>query len=472
MIFFQHLVVLSRRFVMAGVVFLFEKAGIHRSHAFGLFGLGDVGQQFVMPFSPGDARHQFRAAQLFQHAKCIDRAITDGLAVGVRHNEQIHRPVLFEIAPPVQKIFHDAFDFFSQRRPAEILVLDVDELSRVVDGLQVELLDVSLVVLTLGSEYLRHDRCAMPGTQAQLPGDVSTRPQQVNARFFFPGSTKIVIQKFQHRAGHTAGNVLPGRLAVAPELRMMPFMAVMIVVPIGIQRVVPHHEPDGILRFFVVHQHHLLVMARLGKHRHRTHDFVGHVAIFIQRIHRQAPGNFCPVQQAKVARDKFDILDAQAGIVTPPQHAKKALPQFDRPGFSAGIGEPDLAIPQLVILDLRIVSVLPELAKPIGNVVTRGRVFRSLGDTQRVVPAQDPHLNAFVGFLDQQITNAQRTGIAPFEIHRRLKAPADDFHAAFSGEDGVIDRAECTLAIHQRFECRGHRMVFGVLHEPRQVELA
>ncbi|MNV33490.1 hypothetical protein D3C71_1248580 [compost metagenome] len=119
-----------------------------------------------------------------------------------------------------------------------------------------------------------------------------------------------------------------------------------------------------------------------------------------------------------------------------------------------------------------VVAVLLVLAEPVADVVTGRRVFRRLGEAQGVVPTQDSDLNAFMGFLDQQIADAQRIRFAALEIHRGLKPPTDDFHAAFGGLDGVINRAEGTLAVHQRLEGGGYRAVFGALHEPWQVELA
>ncbi|MNZ27629.1 hypothetical protein D3C78_448490 [compost metagenome] len=254
---------------------------------------------------------------MLQHAERIDRAIAHGLGGGVGHDEQIQRPVLFKIAPAFEKVLHDALDLVRQRWPAKVLVLDVDESGRVVDGLQVDLLDVADVFLALGPEYLRHDGRAIVWSHAQLSGEVFTRAEQVDAGFFFPGGTEVVVQELKHRTAHSAGNILPGRFAVASELPVMSHVAVIIIVPIGIQRVVPHHEPDGDLRLLVVHQHHFLVVARLGDHRHRTHDFVGRVAILVQCLPFQAPGNFRTIQQAEVASDEFDVLDPQRGIVAP-----------------------------------------------------------------------------------------------------------------------------------------------------------
>ncbi|MNI75020.1 hypothetical protein D3C73_1311430 [compost metagenome] len=53
----------------------------------------------------------------------------------------------------------NVLDQVSQGWPAEILVLDVDKLGRVVDGLQVKLFDIPLAFLGLGAQQL-----------SQLPG--------------------------------------------------------------------------------------------------------------------------------------------------------------------------------------------------------------------------------------------------------------------------------------------------------------
>ncbi|VVP60671.1 hypothetical protein PS838_06172 [Pseudomonas fluorescens] len=215
----------------------------------------------------------------------------------------------------------------------------------------------------------------MPRPHVQLRGDGLARGQQVDVGFFLPGLAKVVVQKLQHRAGDATGNVLPGRGAVAAKLCVLSLMTVAVIIPIGIQGVMPHHEPNGDFRLFIIHQDHFLVVGRLGNHRHRTHDFVGGAALLIQRVHRQPPGDLRAVQQAEVAGDEFNVLDAQGGIIAPPQQAKETLPQLDGTGLRPGVGEPDLAIPQLVIFDLFVVAVLFVLAEPVGDIVTGGHVF-------------------------------------------------------------------------------------------------
>ncbi|MNO81073.1 hypothetical protein D3C76_722990 [compost metagenome] len=59
------------------------------------------------------------------------------------------------VAPGLGLAGGDRLDELGQRWPAKVLVFDVDELGRVVDGLQVELLDVALALLGLGAEDLR-----------------------------------------------------------------------------------------------------------------------------------------------------------------------------------------------------------------------------------------------------------------------------------------------------------------------------
>ncbi|WP_224790062.1 hypothetical protein, partial [Pseudomonas fluorescens] len=91
-------------------------------------------------------------------------------------------------------------DGLSQWRPAKVLVLDVNELGRVVDGFQVELFDVALVfVLRLGTD----DLCDLSGGAwgaLQLWPHLHglARSEQVLSGFLAPGGGEVMVQVFQN----------------------------------------------------------------------------------------------------------------------------------------------------------------------------------------------------------------------------------------------------------------------------------
>ncbi|MNF94574.1 hypothetical protein D3C84_772880 [compost metagenome] len=89
----------------------------------------------------------------------IDCARAKALFCVIGDNEQMQAAMLHRITPGSGLAGGDVLDQGSQGWPAEILVLDVDKLGRVVDGLQVKLFDIPLAFLGLGAQQL-----------SQLPG--------------------------------------------------------------------------------------------------------------------------------------------------------------------------------------------------------------------------------------------------------------------------------------------------------------
>ncbi|MNY21152.1 hypothetical protein D3C86_1546780 [compost metagenome] len=138
---------MSSRYIAIDIPHFLEDPRIDAGQPLGLPGLLKFGEQVVAPLGPGHFRHQLWAPQLLQHSERVDGTIAHGFLRGIGHDKEVKRAVRLEVAATVEEVLHHAFDLFRQRWPAEILILDVDELGHVVDGLQVELLDVSLAFL-------------------------------------------------------------------------------------------------------------------------------------------------------------------------------------------------------------------------------------------------------------------------------------------------------------------------------------
>ncbi|KPY90579.1 hypothetical protein ALO44_200006 [Pseudomonas syringae pv. tagetis] len=175
----------------------------------------------------------------------------------------------------------------SQRRPAEILVFDVDELGDVIGSHHVTALDIpngcfivahiilvfavgfGLTHLSLGAQQLHHQPGAALELEA-LGGRIAiTAGEQVFAGFLAPGDGEVLVHIVKDRPGQHARDVLAWRLAACTQIRFW-FGAlftvqcrVLVGVPILVQRVMAHDKADRAGQF-IVDQHAFLVMRGAG----------------------------------------------------------------------------------------------------------------------------------------------------------------------------------------------------------------
>jgi hypothetical protein len=96
--------------------------------------------------------------------------------------------------------------------------------------------------------------------------------------------------------------------AVAPHARMHTDTAVIVAVPIRVERVVTHHETHRVTGALVIDQHHLLVMRRLSRHRGSIGILGSGAAPGVAALSPRAPRDFRSFRQCEVACGKFDIV--------------------------------------------------------------------------------------------------------------------------------------------------------------------
>ncbi|NKA96616.1 hypothetical protein GO283_05175 [Ralstonia solanacearum] len=211
------------------------------------------------------------------------------------------------VAPSAKLDLGRLLDLVGQWREPEILVLDVDEVRRVVHRLQVHRLDVALAVLRLRSQDLRHDRRVEVATQLELACDRRPPCLQLLPRRVTPCLAEVPVQVLEDGAGNPARHILARVMVVAPHLGMHARVTMIVTVPVRVERVVPHHEPHGPLRHLVVDQHHLLMMGRLASHRGGIGVLGERTAPGILALRPGAPGDLRALTEVEIARGEFHV---------------------------------------------------------------------------------------------------------------------------------------------------------------------
>ena len=150
----------------------------------GQFGFGVFGVLLTDSLGQGIA-----TTKAFKHTRGVFNPCTHAFLIGIGDDKKVERAVYLRLAPVAGLSLGRFLDLFSERRPAEVLVFDVDVLRGFADRLQVAFLDVADAVLRLRAQDLAHDGHAV---------------------FLFPGAVEVVEQVAEHRALHLAGEVLTG----------------------------------------------------------------------------------------------------------------------------------------------------------------------------------------------------------------------------------------------------------------------
>ncbi len=132
---------------------------------------------------------------------------------------------------------------------------------------------------------------------------------EILTRCLVPRLAEILVKVSEHRATYPARYILAGMQSVPAHLRMHTHVAVIVPVPVRIEHVMAHHEANRTLGYFVIDQHHLLMMR--GKDLHgcpanRPHRLTL-ANSFVMKLHSMV--NFVPVLQAEVTCSKLDILE-------------------------------------------------------------------------------------------------------------------------------------------------------------------
>ncbi|MNN10300.1 hypothetical protein D3C81_1232200 [compost metagenome] len=177
-----------------------------------------------------------------------------------------------------------------------------------------------------------------------------------------------------------------------------------IGVPVLVEHVVAHDETDGTVRQFIIDKNGFLMMGRCR----RQDELRGGADLRVETFVFRLMGYFGPFKHAETATD---------------EHRSTASRQM-RSGHVVGkrtVGKP-LAVISILLIHggLQLPVVVSEWAFT-GQVGFSG--FAS--GIEWHFPPQYPHLDAFSRHGHQQFTDTRRYSIAD-EIHRRLKAPADD----------------------------------------------
>ena len=146
----------------------------------GQFGFGVFGVLLADAFRQGIA-----TTQAVEHARGVFHALAHAFIVGIGDGKEVERAVDGRIAPIAGLPLGRFLDLFSERRPAEVLVLDVDVLRGFAYGLQVAFGDVPLAVL-LGFPGSRYPETRVP---RQSPSTMPRTPdEQALAGGNTPGS--------------------------------------------------------------------------------------------------------------------------------------------------------------------------------------------------------------------------------------------------------------------------------------------
>ncbi len=273
---------------------------------------------------------------------------------------------------------------------------------------------------------------------------------------------------FENRPRDDGRHILPWCITIAPLARRFLRVAVTVIVPIGVQRVMSHHEAHSHFRRFIVDQHHFLVM---GGFRTVCTNSPGCWAIAASPHELFPIHDLHAVVQREVTRHQFDA-DIPEGLRT--EHLVRVLSECGihlRSGRRctrrfAACRQPGIVIPVPVVGDLICILVLRHEPHTVGP--PRHLLFADLRDPGGIEPAQDANLDTRFGFPDEQIANTQRFATVPFEIHRRLETPADVINAMCRLVNGVIECSERLVAVHKRRVVGRLWTVFRLLHEPRQ----
>lgn len=204
-----------------------------------------------------------------------------------------------------------------------------------------------------------------------------------------------------------------------------------------------HDETHGAIGQFVVDQHRLL-MVRGGEFQGLAHLAAD---VRVEAFIFYPMGNFSPFLPTEAAADERwqAVRDLLRRLVVRDRTAGKPLAVFG------------------------VLRLGGALQRPIGNT---NRAFAGqvgLAAQPRQIeghfPAQQPHLDAFFGLGQEQLTDARRLAIAD-EVHRRLETPADDVDGFLGPRNGLVHGPEGFLAVDQRLIGSAHRVVFGVAHVP------
>ena len=233
----------------------------------------DLGSDLFNALQLGDFRNGVAAAQAFKHAMSVQRAWTYTVLTGIGDHKQVQVAMQARVTPFAGLVRRCFLDRLGQRWPTKVLVLDVDELGRVVDRLQVDLFDVALAVLRLGAHQL-----------GQLPGgarralqlwphlDGLTRSEQVLTGLLAPGKGEVIVQVFQNRPADLAGNILAWRIATRAAIGCWLVSLgtvqrrVLVSVPVLVEHVVAHDKANSTVRQFIVDQHGFLMVRRGDGH--------------------------------------------------------------------------------------------------------------------------------------------------------------------------------------------------------------
>ncbi|MNQ79623.1 hypothetical protein D3C85_945740 [compost metagenome] len=390
--------------------------------------------------------------EAFEHALGVAGAGAHAVVAGVSNDEQVQGAVQPGIATTFGLSGGDFLDQFSQGWPAKVLVLDVDELGRVVHRLQVERLDVAFAFLGLGAQDLG-DLLRRAGVALQPQPELLglARRHQVLAGLLEPGRGEVMVQVFEDGAADLAGDVLTRGTApwALVGCRLVAFgtvqRCVSTGVPVFVEHVVAHDEADGAFREFVVDQHGLLVVRR-GKFQGLAHL---RADVRVEAFILHPVGNFSPFLPTETTTDECwqAVRDLLRRFVACDRTAGKPLAVF-------------------------------------GILRLGGALQRPIGDTQRAFagqvgfaahprqieghfPTQYPDLDAWLGpgLGQEEFTDARRRAVAD-EKHRRLEPPADDVDGLFGCRDGLVHGFEGFLAVDQRLIGSAYRMVFGVAYVP------